>query len=39
LRIGVAPKVCVDFYERSVKVAPVDGRKGWHNKMSQSKVD
>jgi len=26
-----APKVCVDFCERSVKVAPVDGRKGWHN--------
>ena len=26
-----APKVCVDFCERSVKVACVDGRKGWHN--------
>src|SRR5579864_4104048 len=28
---SVAPKVCVNFYERSVKVACVDGRKGWHN--------
>ena len=26
-----APKLCVDFYEASAKVACVDGRKGWHN--------
>ena len=31
LQPHAAPKVCVDIYERSVKVAPVDGRKGWHN--------
>jgi hypothetical protein len=30
-REAVAPKVCVDICERSVKVASVDGRKGWHN--------
>ena len=28
---ALAPKVCVDIYEPSVKVACVDGRKGWHN--------
>lgn len=34
-----APKVCVDVFYFSVKVVPVDGRKGRHSKMSQSKVD
>ena len=29
--MAIAPKICVDFCERSVKVAGVDGRKGWHN--------
>ena len=29
--MAIAPKVCVDICERSVKVACVDGRKGWHN--------
>jgi hypothetical protein len=33
---AIAPKVCVDFCEPSVKVAFVDGRKGWHNKTSRS---
>ena len=26
-----APKLCVDYFECSVNVACVDGRKGWHN--------
>jgi hypothetical protein len=26
-----APKLCVDFFECSVNVTCVDGRKGWHN--------
>ena len=34
-----APIVCVDFSRYSGNFACVDGRKGWHNKMSRSKVD
>jgi hypothetical protein len=30
----IAPIVCVDFYERSVKVALVDGRKGQRIKIA-----
>ena len=32
----IAPIVCVDVFYFSVKVVCVDGRKGWHNKTSQS---
>ena len=38
-RKSIAPKLCVDFCECSVNFACVDGRKGWHNKTSRSKVD
>lgn len=34
-----APIVCVDFYEPSVKVAFVDGRKGQRNKPCSPEVD
>jgi hypothetical protein len=33
---AIAPIVCVDVFYFSVKVVCVDGRKGWHNKTSQS---
>jgi hypothetical protein len=33
---AIAPIVCVDVFYFSVKVDCVDGRKGWHNKTSQS---
>jgi len=35
--LATAPIVCVDFYRYSGNFAFVDGRKGWHNKTSQSK--
>jgi hypothetical protein len=37
---AIAPKICVDFFECSVKVARVDGRKGWHNntELTQSRL-
>ncbi len=36
---NIAPIVCVDFYEPSVKVAFVDGRKGQRNKICRPEVD
>src|ERR1035441_2225065 len=33
---AIAPIVCVDVFQFSVSVVCVDGRKGWHNKTSQS---
>jgi hypothetical protein len=36
LREAIAPIVCVDVFYFSVSVDCVDGRKGWHNKTSQS---
>jgi len=39
IQTGAAPKVCVDICECSVKVARVDGRKGWRNKTCRSEVD
>ena len=39
LRAPAAPKLCVDFIHYSGNFAYVDGRKGWHNKTSQSEVD
>jgi len=36
---GIAQIVCVDFYEASVKVAFVDGRKGQRNKICRPEVD
>jgi hypothetical protein len=37
--VAVAPIVCVDVFAFSVKVVPVDGRKGRHTKVSQPEVD
>src|SRR3954451_3475743 len=37
--LATAPLVCVDFSSYSGNFAHVDGRKGWHNKMSQPEVD